>query len=213
MEFWEAPMAGCQYTEVNRRQKSFHRGDSSLLCSSVCESLEEEEEEEEEEAVSSPATDYSQQLCSILGYETAEYFLNPPPMDFQVSPSLQEILDEMEDPLGAEELWRILQAKSKQKLREEYGEPIRPEMINILKNFAQRPTMQKVATKRHHLTYIRQTLQHQQDLTNMLLSENPLPDINAAGGTEGLQGFRSQNTKNQCRTGAGHFHTRRKCRT
>ncbi|XP_040214839.1 uncharacterized protein LOC120945054 [Rana temporaria] len=203
-------MAGCQYPGANRRQKSFHRGDSSLLCSSVCESL---HEEEEEEAGSSPDTDYAQQLCSILGYETAEYFLNPPPMDFQVSPSLQKILDQMEDPLGAEELWRILQAESKKKLSEEYGEPIRPEMINILKNFAQRPTMQKVATKRHHLTYIRQTLQHQQDLTNMLLSENPLPDINGCQGAEGPRGFPSQNTGHRCHTGPGHSHARRKCRT
>ncbi|XP_018431584.1 PREDICTED: uncharacterized protein LOC108804371 [Nanorana parkeri] len=177
---WRAvPMAGCQNTEADSSQKSFHRGDSSLFCSSRCEALQEtEEEDKDEEAVSSPAPDYAQQLCSILGPETADYFLNPPPMEFHVSPSVQKILDEMEDSLGAEELWRILQTKSKQKLKEEYGEPIRLEKINILKNFAQRPAMQKVVAKRHHLTYMRQTLLHQQDLTNMLLSDNPLPDMN-----------------------------------
>ncbi|XP_063794917.1 uncharacterized protein LOC134957121 [Pseudophryne corroboree] len=183
-------MASCQ----DSRALPGHRGtlhktvsDTSPFRLSACGTLHEtlEEEDNEEEDVSRTALDYIQQLHSVLGQETAEYFLNPPPMDFQVSPFLQKILDGMEDTLGAEELWRILQEKSKQKLQKVYGELIGEDTLNISRDLAQRPVMQKVSRKRNNLIYIKQILETQQRLTNVLLSENPLPDVDDSQGLEG----------------------------
>ncbi|XP_073500950.1 coiled-coil domain-containing protein 71 isoform X3 [Phyllobates terribilis] len=170
------------------------RSDSgnSPMCRSVCEMLQESSEEEDGGDGSGGNLTYVQQLQRILGDETAEYFLHPPPMEFHISASLQSILDQMEDTPGAEELWRILQEKSKQKLKEEYGEPISQEEINLLRNFAQRPAMQKVSRKRRQLIYIRQLLESHQDQTDLLLSSNPFPDMNDDQGMEGSTRFLHQ---------------------
>ncbi|MEE6502325.1 hypothetical protein FKM82_004479 [Ascaphus truei] len=67
-------------------------GESLLLGHNLGEML---QEIEEEETQSSPTPHYSQQLRGILGREAAEYFLNPPPMEFRMSSSLQRILEGM----------------------------------------------------------------------------------------------------------------------
>ncbi|KAG8537873.1 hypothetical protein GDO81_023659, partial [Engystomops pustulosus] len=172
-------MAGCQDWRLSpNRRISVQRMDcgNSPFCRSVCEMVQESsEEEEEEDGGDGSSVTYVQQLQRILGQEAAEYFLHPPPMEFHVSSSLQCILEQMEDTPGAEELWRILQEKSKQKLKEDYGEPMSQEEINLFKNFAHRPVMQKVSRKRRRLIYLRQLLQSQQDRTDMLLSRSPFP--------------------------------------
>ncbi|KAM3914551.1 uncharacterized protein RB166_017083 [Leptodactylus fuscus] len=162
---------------------------NSPFCRSVCEMLQESSEEEDEGDGSGGDLTYVQQLQRILGNETAEYFLHPPPMEFHISSSLQSILDQMEDTPRAEDLWRILQEKSKQRLKEEYGDPMSQEQINLLRNFPQRPMMQKVSRKHHRLVYMRQLLQSQQDRTDLLLCASPFPDMNDSQGAEGATRF------------------------
>ncbi|XP_077134488.1 uncharacterized protein LOC143788588 isoform X2 [Ranitomeya variabilis] len=162
------------------------------ICRSICEMLQESSEEEDEGDGSGGNPTYVQQLQRILGADRAEYFLHPPPMEFHISASLQSILDQMEDTPGAEELWRILQEKSKQKLKVEYGEPISQEEINLLRDISQRPVMQKVSRKRRQLIYIRHLLKSQQDQTDLLLSRNPFPDMNDDLGLEGSTRFLHQ---------------------
>ncbi|KAE8612349.1 hypothetical protein XENTR_v10012824 [Xenopus tropicalis] len=124
-----------------------------------------------------PVPDYIEQLHSVLGYEKAEYFLHPPPLDFRISSALQRILDETQDSLGAEEMWQLLRESSQQHLHEEFPEETPEYSETVLKNFAQRPIMQKVSRKRHHLSYIRQALDFYQDMSGLLLVNKLSPDF------------------------------------
>ncbi|KAM4651245.1 uncharacterized protein O3C94_013776 [Discoglossus pictus] len=143
------------------------------------------QEMDEEDEDPSPAPDYTQELRRILGNDTAEYFLNPPPMDFQISPSLQRILDTMEDPLGAEQLWRILQEMSQKRLQEGHGDVSRTDQTSLLRDFAQRPVMRRVTKKRQNLLFIRQISQLHEDIATLQLANGPLPDMNDSRGQEG----------------------------
>ncbi|CAH2312785.1 Hypothetical predicted protein [Pelobates cultripes] len=90
--------------------------------------------------------------------------------------SLQYNLFTLDSP-SAEDLWRILQEKTQQRLRDVCREQANQNGINtanIFKSFVQRPVMKKVSKKKHDLLYIRQANEFHQDLTILLLNINPL---------------------------------------
>ncbi|OCT85876.1 hypothetical protein XELAEV_18024045mg [Xenopus laevis] len=156
--------------------------------SSKCPKVQEHGQKEEP---TNPVPDYVRQLHSVLGYEKAEYFLHPPPLDFQISSALQRILDGAQDSPGAQEMWHILRENSQQHLHEDFPEETPEYSESVLKNFAQRPVMQKVSRKRHHLCYIRQALDFYTDMSSLLLANKPILD-SSPGQELGSSGYNHQ---------------------
>ncbi|KAJ1111114.1 hypothetical protein NDU88_008452 [Pleurodeles waltl] len=139
--------------------------------------IKEEPEAAEENTVltEEPRPEYVRQLYSMLGPETAEYFLNPPPLEIRPRPEIQKMMKAMGDFVGAELLWTTIRAESHQRLQA--IEPVGEKKAFLLDPVGQSQWMEKSAERRHLIRLIGRSAQRQQDRTSLLIANNTCPAL------------------------------------
>ncbi|XP_067855171.1 uncharacterized protein [Heptranchias perlo] len=137
--------------------------------------------------------EYKKQLYRLFGPRVAKSFLQPQFDNPQANPWVQEILERMGGQVSAEDLWRIVREDSRS-LLEAYSQELQGCGLD----------RRTGAGVNKHLSpgvnVMRRAFQLQQGHTTLILSSNPLPNLNDSAGLEGPRRFLGTSPTPSCGT-------------